>query len=330
MHGYLAQELGDRAAVYSAGVETHGVNPRAVAVMAEDGVDIAHHTSNHVDEYAAVPFDYVITVCDHANEVCPVFPSSARKLHHNFPDPAKATGTEAEIMAQFRQRARPGEGLRPRLRADAISGATRYQNAPHRTQLSSPDGSGLKVRDFLFQLSVLLSMTAPSPRAAHWPAVRAIYAEGMATGNATFATEPPTWEAWNAGHLPTCRLVAADDAAPATVLGWAALSPVSSRCVYGGVAEVSVYVAAAARGRGVGRALLAGIGSRIGTTPACGPCRPAFSPKTRPACGCTKPWASGWWGAASASASCAARGATPCCWSAAAPWWAPPMPPEPA
>ena len=102
LHGYLAQALGECAAVYSAGVEVHGLNPRAVRVMAEDGVDIAAHTSNHVEEYAAVPFDYVITVCDHANEVCPVFPSTAKKLHHNFPDPAKATGSEAEIMPQFR------------------------------------------------------------------------------------------------------------------------------------------------------------------------------------------------------------------------------------
>jgi arsenate reductase len=102
LHGYLAQLLGPRAAVYSAGVETHGLNPRAVQVMAEDGVDISHHTSNHVDEYAAVPFAYVLTVCDHAQEVCPVFPSTARKLHHNFADPARATGSEQEVMQQFR------------------------------------------------------------------------------------------------------------------------------------------------------------------------------------------------------------------------------------
>lgn len=102
LHGYLQLLLGERAAVYSAGVETHGLNPRAVQVMAEDGVDIAHHTSNLVEEYAAVPFEYVLTVCDHANEVCPIFPSSAQKLHHNFPDPAKATGSTAEILAQFR------------------------------------------------------------------------------------------------------------------------------------------------------------------------------------------------------------------------------------
>ena len=101
LHGYLEQLLGEQAHVYSAGVEVHGLNLRAVQTMAANGVDISRHTSNHVDEYAAVPFDYVLTVCDHANEVCPVFPSSAQKRHHNFPDPAKATGSEAEIMVQF-------------------------------------------------------------------------------------------------------------------------------------------------------------------------------------------------------------------------------------
>ena len=86
-----------------------------------------------------------------------------------------------------------------------------------------------------------------------WSAVRAIYQEGIATGNATFETEAPEWAAWDAHHRADCRLVARLDG---RVVGWAALSPVSSRCVYGGVAEVSVYVAEAARGRGVGRALL--------------------------------------------------------------------------
>ncbi|AIZ63527.1 protein tyrosine phosphatase [Hymenobacter sp. DG25B] len=102
LHGYLQQLLGVRAHVYSAGVETHGLNPRAVQVMHEDGIDISHHTSHHVEKYTHIPFDYVITVCDHAREVCPVFPASAKQLHHNFPDPAKATGTEEEILQQFR------------------------------------------------------------------------------------------------------------------------------------------------------------------------------------------------------------------------------------
>ena len=101
--GYLRHFAGDRAEVYSAGVETHGVNPRAIAIMAEDGLDISGHTSNHVDEYADVDFDFVITVCDNARERCPYFPTRAEKLHHNFPDPAKATGTEEEVMAEFRR-----------------------------------------------------------------------------------------------------------------------------------------------------------------------------------------------------------------------------------
>ena len=89
---------------------------------------------------------------------------------------------------------------------------------------------------------------------AHWPAVKAIYEAGMATGNATFETQAPAWEAWDQSHLGHSRLVVVDNAG--TVLGWTALSPVSSRCVYGGVAEISVYIAAEARGQGVGRALL--------------------------------------------------------------------------
>ncbi len=89
--------------------------------------------------------------------------------------------------------------------------------------------------------------------AAHWPLVRAIYEAGIATGNATFQTEAPSWESWDAGHLRTCRLVALSSA---LVVGWAALSPVSARPVYAGVCEVSVYVAPDAQGQGVGRALL--------------------------------------------------------------------------
>lgn len=89
---------------------------------------------------------------------------------------------------------------------------------------------------------------------AHWPPVRAIYEAGMATGNATFETQAPAWEAWDKAHLGHSRLVAVDDFG--TVLGWAALSPVSGRCVYGGVAEISIYIAAEARGHGVGRQLL--------------------------------------------------------------------------
>ena len=100
--GYLRLFAKGKAEVYSAGIETHGVNPRAVAIMSEDGIDISAQTSNNVNEYMDVAFDYIITVCDNAHERCPYFPSSAKKFHHNVPDPAKASGTEDEITQQFR------------------------------------------------------------------------------------------------------------------------------------------------------------------------------------------------------------------------------------
>lgn len=90
--------------------------------------------------------------------------------------------------------------------------------------------------------------------ASDWEAVKQIYEEGIATGNATFQTTAPTWKEWDESHVPTCRLVALDD--EELVLGWAALTAVSGRCVYAGVGEVSVYVSANARGKGVGKKLL--------------------------------------------------------------------------
>ena len=101
--GYLRHFADQKADVYSAGVETHGVNPRAIACMREDGIDISAHTSNHVDEYNHIDFDFVITVCDNAKERCPYFPTKAKVCHHNFPDPAKAQGSEDEISDAFRQ-----------------------------------------------------------------------------------------------------------------------------------------------------------------------------------------------------------------------------------
>lgn len=100
--GYLKYFAGEQAEVYSAGIETHGVNPRAIRIMQEDGIDISSHTSNHVDEYATIKFDLILTVCDHAAERCPVFPSTAKRFHYNFPDPAKGKGSEEEIMSLFR------------------------------------------------------------------------------------------------------------------------------------------------------------------------------------------------------------------------------------
>jgi len=101
--GYLRYFAKDKAEIYSAGVETHGVNPKAIETMKEDGIDISHHTSNNIDEYFTIDFDFVITVCDNAKERCPFFSTKAKKFHQNFPDPAKATGTAEEINNEFRE-----------------------------------------------------------------------------------------------------------------------------------------------------------------------------------------------------------------------------------
>jgi len=101
--GYLRYFANNKAEIYSAGIETHGVNPKAIEIMKKDGIDISSHTSNNVNEYTSIDFDFVITVCDNAKESCPYFPSNAIKFHYNFPDPAKAKGTDEEVMEQFRE-----------------------------------------------------------------------------------------------------------------------------------------------------------------------------------------------------------------------------------
>ncbi len=98
-----------------------------------------------------------------------------------------------------------------------------------------------------------MNLTLEKMKSADWNAVRAIYEEGIATGHATFETEVPEWREWDRSHLRDCRLVAK---AKDQVVGWTALSPVSERCVYAGVAEVSIYITSSARGQGIGKALL--------------------------------------------------------------------------
>ncbi|MES2573466.1 MAG: arsenate reductase ArsC [Bacteroidota bacterium] len=102
-HGYLQYFGKDKVKVYSAGVEIHGLNPFALGIMTEDGVDISKHTSNHVDEYSDIIFDYVITVCDNAKESCPFFPTQTIKIHHSFEDPSKSSGTAKQLIAEFRK-----------------------------------------------------------------------------------------------------------------------------------------------------------------------------------------------------------------------------------
>lgn len=101
-HGYLENLQEGKAHIYSAGIETHGLNPGAVSIMKEDGIDITSHTSNNVDEYSGIEWDYIITVCDHAKENCPFIPSkNAKRIHHNFFDPSKVVGTDKEKHAAF-------------------------------------------------------------------------------------------------------------------------------------------------------------------------------------------------------------------------------------
>lgn len=100
----LARHLGaDKIDVHSAGVEAHGLNPRAVATMKEAGIDISHHESKLIDSDLLNRADYVITLCGDANDRCPVTPPHVKRLHWGFEDPAKATGTEDEVQAKFRE-----------------------------------------------------------------------------------------------------------------------------------------------------------------------------------------------------------------------------------
>ncbi len=101
-HGYFSHFIGGKANIYSAGTVRHGVNPRAITVMKEEGIDISHHTSNLMEEYQDIPFDYILTVCDNAREACPVYPGKGITIHKAFPDPYDAQGTEEEILVIFR------------------------------------------------------------------------------------------------------------------------------------------------------------------------------------------------------------------------------------
>ena len=101
--GFTRALKGDIFEVYSAGIEAHGVNPRAINAMKEVGVDISDQRSNTVEELPDITFDYVVTVCDNARENCPVFADATHLVHVGFDDPAAAEGTEDEIMAEFRR-----------------------------------------------------------------------------------------------------------------------------------------------------------------------------------------------------------------------------------
>ncbi|MBT4267808.1 MAG: arsenate reductase ArsC [Gemmatimonadetes bacterium] len=104
--GWAHHLKGDRVEAHSAGIETHGLNPNAVEMMAEAGVDISTHRSQHIDEFSEVALDYVITVCGHADEHCPIFPGDTQVIHHPFDDPprlAKEAKSEEEALGHYRR-----------------------------------------------------------------------------------------------------------------------------------------------------------------------------------------------------------------------------------
>jgi arsenate reductase (thioredoxin) len=117
--GLLRHLAGDSFEAYSAGTEATHVRPLAIRAMDEIGVDISGHESKTLDRYLGEPFDYVITVCDDANEACPFFPGAKRRLHWSLPDPSAAKGSEEERLAVFRS---VRDGLRDRLQAELVDG----------------------------------------------------------------------------------------------------------------------------------------------------------------------------------------------------------------
>lgn len=220
--GFLRALAGERFEAASAGTEARGVNPLAVRVMAESGVDISGHTSKTLDRFIGDPWDRVITVCEGANEACPIFPAAATRLHWSFDDPSAASGTEAERLAVFRR-------VRDAIKATIVSWLARTTGA----------------------ISTRLATAADAE------AIAAIYNEGIADGIATFETEPRTAErivaqlADKRDRYPTVVVERAG-----RVIAWASAGAYRTRPAYAGVAEHSVYVARAARGVGAGRAAL--------------------------------------------------------------------------
>jgi len=218
--GFVRALGGDRFDVTSAGTEARGVNPLAVRVMAEAGIDLDGHTSKTLDPFVGQRWDHVITVCDGANETCPVFPGAASRLHWSFDDPSAARGAEAERLAVFRR-------VRDEIEA--------------------------RVEAWLGDMGLRVRLASVADAAA----VAAIYNEGIADRVATFETEPRTSEQITArlvdkgDRYPT--IVVERDGA---VVAWATASAYRNRPAYAGVAEHSVYVARAARGAGVGRVAL--------------------------------------------------------------------------
>ncbi len=101
--GIITHDFADRVETYSAGTEPHGLNPKAVEVMAEIGIDISANSSDHLDQFKGQLFDYVITLCGDANDKCPLFVGGVKRIHIGFDDPPRATGTDEQVMTAYRR-----------------------------------------------------------------------------------------------------------------------------------------------------------------------------------------------------------------------------------
>jgi thioredoxin type arsenate reductase len=229
--GFLRHLSGETVEVASAGTEATRVHPLAIQTMRDVGIDLSAHSSKTVDTLLGRPWDYVITVCDAANERCPLFPGRTTRLHWSFEDPSQATGGEDQRLATFR-----------RVR-DQIHARVRDWLAV-----------GLEECDRLMDLTVRLATSADAP------AIARIYNEGIQERIATFETEPRS-----VGQIEA-QLAEKGDRYPTivvqrghNVVAWAGAGPYRPRDAYDGVAEHSVYTARDARGVGAGRAALEGL-----------------------------------------------------------------------
>jgi len=217
--GFLRALGGGRFEVASAGTEATRVHPLALRVMGEVGIDLGRHSSKTLDQFLAQPWDCVVTVCDAANERCPIFPARTTRLHWSFEDPSAASGTEEERLRVFRR-------IRDEIRA-RIEG---FIASPITTRRATTADAG---------------------------AIARIYNEGIEDRIATFETRPRTAEevaGWFDGVHP---VVVAEDGGQ--VVGFASTSSYRPRECYARIAEFSVYVARDYRRRGVGRRALAAL-----------------------------------------------------------------------
>jgi thioredoxin type arsenate reductase len=224
--GFLRALAGDGFEAASAGTEATRIHPLAIRVMDEVGIDLRRHISKTVDHLLVQPWDFVITVCDNANERCPIFPARATRLHWSFEDPSAASGSEDERLRVFR---RIRDEIRGRLEGFIATGQTASEahSMPLTTRPATKSDAG---------------------------AIAQTYNQGIEDRIATFETRPRTVEdvvGWFDGVHPI--VVAEQDG---QVVGFASTSAYRPRECYSKIAEFSVYVARDYRGRGVGRRAL--------------------------------------------------------------------------